>query len=71
MQTTIEMEYEFAYNAWKAKKSFDDETAKSLLECYNRTAGSEIDKAVSCYPMEFINYTDKRMREVSHSQSTV
>lgn len=71
MQTTIEMEYEYAYNAWKANGSFDDETAKSLSECCDRTAGSKIDKAVSCYPIEFLKYADKRMRDVYRSQSTL
>ena len=68
MKTTIEMEFEFAYNAWKANNSFNDDTAKSLMECLDRTAGSEIDKAASTYPIKFLNYVDKRIREIYHLQ---
>lgn len=61
---SIEMEFEYAYNCWKSQKQFDDETAKSLKVCMNRTSGSEIDKAANAYPVSFLNYIDKRIREV-------
>ena len=64
MKTSIEMEFEFAFNAWKANKEFDDDTARSLKKCWERTAGSEIDKAAEFYPIDFINYVDKRISEV-------
>ncbi len=64
MQTTIEMELDYAYNAWLPNKCFDDKTAYSLLKCYERTSGSKIDKAASSYPVEFLNYVDKRLREI-------
>ncbi|MCM1188612.1 MAG: hypothetical protein NC541_04895 [bacterium] len=65
MKTSMEMKYEYAYNAWKANRCFNDETAESLLECRERTTGSEIDKAASRYPLDFLEYADKRMGDVS------
>lgn len=60
----IEMELEYAYNCWRGRRMFDDETAKSLKQCMARTAGSEIDKAAIKYPRDFIDYVDVRVGQV-------
>lgn len=62
---TIEQEFEFAYNAWKYNNGkFDDTTAKCLEECFQRTSGTEKDRASEPYPIPFLNYVDKRIREI-------
>ncbi len=64
MKPSIEMEFEFAYNCWKEKKEFDNETAKSLRECMDRTAGSEIDRVAEKYDVAFLKYIDERIAQV-------
>ena len=64
MHTTITMEFEYAYNVWKELQTLDNETIRSLIECYRHTSGNEIDKAAQAYPIEFLNYIDVKIREL-------
>lgn len=62
---TIEHELEYAYNAWKGNNgTFSDDTAKSLRDCMNHTACSEIDRTVEQYPSAFIAYIDEHIANV-------
>ncbi len=66
MQPTIEMEFEYAFNAWIKDRTLTDETVIALQKCFSCTAGSQIDKAAARYPVAFLNYVDERIRKISN-----